>query len=380
MNDTFPSDKVFSLYSNPSLTNVSTIPTLSNTNWNGNILLFFVALGFGILFCNLWVIIGIKYCYRYSNTNHPETMEIERIIPQNQNCQKKLMTQGEADQQFPSILYKVWLSQHKRQKQQFYKTLSNDKQNNQANDSDLESNVNIESNKYNEENAFHQEKTHNFNTSQHNYPMEEALNSQNLYSCTDIPSNVFNRSYSNLNNQHNDISISIPNEQQSKHEDEYVKESEQKKASSSGSPEDASFSDTCAICLDIFQDDDEIRVLTCDHIYHSSCIVPWFTTRRAMCPLCKHDFYIPKIPVNTDMENTSRNMPPFPEVQVYEHRMHHSSLAFFSAYEPQRVEQYRASTNNDYRNSTYGRGANRRSSPYTRLSRILLFRRNNSFI
>ncbi|QSL64165.1 hypothetical protein MERGE_000320 [Pneumocystis wakefieldiae] len=364
MNSTIPSDKVFSLYSNLSLTNVSTMPTLSNTNWNGNILLFFVALGFGILFCNLWVIIGIKYCYRYSNTNHPETMEIGRIIPQNQNCQKKLMTQGEADQQFPSILYKIWLSQHKRQKQQSNKTLLND-ENKQANDVDLESDANIESNKYNEENAFHQEKTHEPDTSQHNYPAENNLNFQNLYPCTDIPSNVFNSSYRNLNDEHDDVTISIPNEQQN---------------SSSDSPEDASFSDTCAICLDLFQDDDEIRVLTCDHIYHSSCIVPWFTTRRAMCPLCKHDFYIPKIPINPNMENTSRNAPSFPEVQIYEHRMHHPSLAFFSTYEPQRVEQYRASTNNDYRNNTYNREENRRSSAYTRLSRILLFRRNNSFI
>ncbi|KTW30734.1 hypothetical protein T552_00446 [Pneumocystis carinii B80] len=380
MNDTTPSERVFSTYNNLSPTNVSSIPALSNTNWNGNILLFFVALGFGILFCNLWVIIGIKYCYRYSSMNHPETIEIERVMPQNQNCQKKLMTQGEADQQFPSILYKVWLSQHKRQKQQLYKTMSNDRQNRQMSEADMESNTNNEPNKHNEENSFHEEKTHDFNTFQYNYPMEEAMNSQNLYSCTDIPSNVSNKSYYNFNNEHNDISISIPNEQQSKRDDEYVKENERKEASSSDFAQDASFSDTCAICLDIFQDEDEIRVLTCDHIYHSSCIVPWFTTRRAMCPLCKHDFYIPKIPVNADMENTSRNMPPFPEVRIYERRIHHPSLPFFSVYEPQQVQQYRVSTNNNYRNNTYNRETNRRGSLYTRLSRILLFRRNNSFI
>ncbi|CCJ30354.1 unnamed protein product [Pneumocystis jirovecii] len=38
----------------PTLPNTSNLPAFTNTGWNGNILLFFVALGFGILFCNLW--------------------------------------------------------------------------------------------------------------------------------------------------------------------------------------------------------------------------------------------------------------------------------------------------------------------------------------
>lgn len=52
--------------------------------------------------------------------------------------------------------------------------------------------------------------------------------------------------------------------------------------------------DTCAICLDSLEDDDDVRGLTCGHAYHIACIDPWLTTRRASCPLCKHDYYIPK--------------------------------------------------------------------------------------
>ncbi|KAL2861816.1 hypothetical protein BJX68DRAFT_260620 [Aspergillus pseudodeflectus] len=43
----------------------------------------------------------------------------------------------------------------------------------------------------------------------------------------------------------------------------------------------------CAICMESFEDDDSIRSLTCNHIYHATCIDPWFTKRQARCPLCK---------------------------------------------------------------------------------------------
>lgn len=52
--------------------------------------------------------------------------------------------------------------------------------------------------------------------------------------------------------------------------------------------------DSCAICLDTLDDEDDVRGLTCGHAFHASCIDPWLTSRRACCPLCKADYYTPK--------------------------------------------------------------------------------------
>ena len=56
----------------------------------------------------------------------------------------------------------------------------------------------------------------------------------------------------------------------------------------------ATSGDNCAICIEPLEDDDEVRGLTCGHCYHQTCLDPWLTQRRASCPLCKADYYVPK--------------------------------------------------------------------------------------
>lgn len=45
----------------------------------------------------------------------------------------------------------------------------------------------------------------------------------------------------------------------------------------------------CSICLDEFTNNDLVCKLSCNHLYHVSCINEWFKN-KIVCPLCLHDY------------------------------------------------------------------------------------------
>ncbi|KAK8970791.1 E3 ubiquitin-protein ligase ATL6 [Platanthera guangdongensis] len=63
----------------------------------------------------------------------------------------------------------------------------------------------------------------------------------------------------------------------------------------------------CAICLNEFEDDETIRLLTkCDHVFHQECIDAWLDT-HVTCPVCRTNYtdfssadFTPKIPAGND--------------------------------------------------------------------------------
>ncbi|KAF5829675.1 hypothetical protein DUNSADRAFT_15674, partial [Dunaliella salina] len=45
--------------------------------------------------------------------------------------------------------------------------------------------------------------------------------------------------------------------------------------------------DSCAVCLELFEVGQAVRVLpSCGHIFHSTCVDPWLSS-SATCPLCR---------------------------------------------------------------------------------------------
>jgi len=50
-----------------------------------------------------------------------------------------------------------------------------------------------------------------------------------------------------------------------------------------------SSTETCAICIEEYEDGDRLRELPCGHRFHISCIDEWLTKVNSVCPLCKFD-------------------------------------------------------------------------------------------
>ena len=47
-------------------------------------------------------------------------------------------------------------------------------------------------------------------------------------------------------------------------------------------------SSTCSICLDTISENQDTYSLSCDHLFHTKCIMDWFRSRSSSgnCPLC----------------------------------------------------------------------------------------------
>ncbi|KAJ8613732.1 hypothetical protein MRB53_036874 [Persea americana] len=103
-----------------SATSTSSAPSSTTTNTGGDgptskPLLFFVALGFGVVFTNLWIIVGVKYCFRYNQRNRAmldaetgQPIGMNNMPRPRRRREKKLMSMDEVNERFPLIKYKLW--------------------------------------------------------------------------------------------------------------------------------------------------------------------------------------------------------------------------------------------------------------------------------
>ncbi|KAL5322355.1 hypothetical protein ACEPPN_010328 [Leptodophora sp. 'Broadleaf-Isolate-01'] len=47
----------------------------------------------------------------------------------------------------------------------------------------------------------------------------------------------------------------------------------------------------CSICISDFSNNEEVRVLPCNHRFHPECIDPWLLNISGTCPICRYDLH-----------------------------------------------------------------------------------------
>ncbi|NXM84916.1 RN128 ligase, partial [Oenanthe oenanthe] len=64
--------------------------------------------------------------------------------------------------------------------------------------------------------------------------------------------------------------------------------------------------DSCVVCFEQYKLNDVMRVLTCNHVFHKTCIDPWLL-EHGTCPLCKCDI-LKVLGVEMDVEPQSESV------------------------------------------------------------------------
>ncbi|XP_062997871.1 E3 ubiquitin-protein ligase RNF128 [Elgaria multicarinata webbii] len=68
-----------------------------------------------------------------------------------------------------------------------------------------------------------------------------------------------------------------------------------------GDKETGPDADNCAVCIDAYRPNDVVRILTCNHLFHKTCIDPWLLEHRT-CPMCKCDI-LKALGIEVDIED-----------------------------------------------------------------------------
>ncbi|KID75293.1 E3 ubiquitin-protein ligase RNF167 [Metarhizium brunneum] len=280
----------------------TTSPAKNDNSGNGGSsspLLFFVALGFGVVFTNLWIIVGVKYCFRYNARNRArvtneegEPITLETVHRPRRRREKKLMTMDEVNEKFPMMKYKTWVSERAREGLPTAGGVSvPPSRANSIRDADgvlpdvaiVKSHVSTEAHTIDESEFATAADVNKRDDEKKAKPESEQAGETAQTSSAQEDGPVPLRRMSTEEDDDEHIDAALP-------------------------PECLTApGDSCAICIDTLEDDDDVRGLTCGHAFHAVCVDPWLTSRRACCPLCKADYYTPKPRPNQEGDASANN-------------------------------------------------------------------------
>jgi len=281
-------------------------------------LLFFVALGFGVVFTNLWIIVGVKYCFRYNARNRairngedpdPINLTDMPIRPHRRRREKKLMTMDEVNERFPLTKYKNWIASRAHEGLETAGGIT-------APSSRAGSLRNVDgvmpSSPTDTKHSVHSghETTNDVSISPATNNLGGDFETENKDKmAADETNRLEEVQTTQTTGTALDKDTTLTREEEEEEDDHIHTAVPPELLTNPG--------DTCAICIDTLEEDDDIRGLTCGHAFHAGCLDPWLTSRRACCPLCKADYYTPKPRPEADAADSDRrrvriNMPQAP--------------------------------------------------------------------
>lgn len=232
---------------------------------------FFIALGLGIVFTNLWVILGLRYCCRQRRRRQELEAAGYPVTPSDlehgrsdewafylnplfagrpsyyRRLDRRLVTKEDLDRRFPVVKYKEWALERERE------GLSTD------------GGISLGAAVAQGKNNTNEEREEHGSESDHEQVAENATEKREDHSQEDLATRP-------------STSVQLPPTPPESPKPETT------------DPEDCTPGDLCSVCLDVLDPENDVRVLTCEHVFHDECITRWLTTRRGLCPLCKRDY------------------------------------------------------------------------------------------